>query len=277
MVSSRLFTLNRALINKDYLSKIHALWFADQPLSAPTPTPDSIKRWFFNPDKAAAKAFDEQCRTLCAPALDSLSPTHVKLPAFTDWKTEHAQTSTLSQPFWDLIEDGHPLSARTDEAELDAASRDALALFILVDQMPRNIFRADQKVIYAHYDRLGQALARSMLGAHAGAIPRLDLAPWIKDRLVMRQWFYLPLMHSEDLDSDHALLKNLFDGMRKEKVDNGDEEGVKVMDGNLDYEKRHADILVKFGRYPYRNKALGRQSSEAEDEYERSGGEKFTA
>lgn len=115
-----------------------------------------------------------------------------------------------------------------------------LAEIIVLDQFSRNIYR-DSKRAFQN-DELALRLAQDMV--HAG-----------QDKVFppeKRTFIYMPYMHSEKLDV-HDEAEKLF-------AEAGLEE-------NLDYERRHRHILEKFGRYPHRNKILGRKSTPAEVEF----------
>jgi uncharacterized protein (DUF924 family) len=116
----------------------------------------------------------------------------------------------------------------------------ALALIILLDQFPRNLFRGTAKAFEA--DEKARAVARRALDA--GHDERL--------RPQARMFLYLPFEHSEDL-ADQDLAVVLF-----EKLENADW---------LDYAIRHRDIVKRFGRFPHRNEALGRASTPEETEF----------
>jgi uncharacterized protein (DUF924 family) len=115
----------------------------------------------------------------------------------------------------------------------------ALAAIILFDQFPRNMFRADPRA-YAS-DALARAKAK-----HA-----IDM-DW--DRRIdgpQRQFFYLPLMHSECLvDQDRSV--RLFKDRMPEATD------------NLIHARAHREVIRRFGRFPHRNGDLGRDSTAAE-------------
>lgn len=265
-MAARMFSVNRNLLNTELYRKIHSLWFAHQAPNAKVPSEESGKAWFFNPDRAAAKAFDQRCSDVCLPALESLGPSHVTLPTRSNFSAERNMSPKIAAPLLEVINSAHDES----KSDVDAESKRALALVILLDQMPRNIFRANQGVIYTHYDRLAQALVRHIVSNE----PRLDLAPWIKDSLVTRNFFYLALMHSEFIE-DHDSLSKIISDMKLQF--DGDEDGQKFVTGLLDFEDRHVKILRQFGRYPYRNAPMGRESTAAELDYEKNGGERFTA
>ncbi|MFC3675110.1 DUF924 family protein [Ferrovibrio xuzhouensis] len=127
-----------------------------------------------------------------------------------------------------------------------------LALLILLDQFPRNIFRDTARAF------AGDAQARSVA---RGAIDRgfdIVVAP------VQRQFFYMPFQHSEDLaDQEFGML--LFAALEK------DLPGQKT----FEFAERHRVIIAQFGRFPHRNAALGRDSTPEETEFLRQPGSSF--
>ena len=131
--------------------------------------------------------------------------------------------------------------------DLDFWARDgqgALALLILLDQFPRNAFRGNARMYES--DAKARAVARAAIeaGFDKGAEPDL------------RNFFYLPLMHSEDLaDQDRAV--ELARGLGGEP---------------LRYALLHRNIIERFGRFPHRNEALGRTSTPEEQKFLADGG-----
>lgn len=121
----------------------------------------------------------------------------------------------------------------------------ALALLLLLDQFPRNMFRGQARMFAS--DPLARAIA-------AGAIVRGFDAQAEKS---MRIFFYLPFEHSEDLrDQARAVAF------------------VKTMDDAdlLKWAEMHADIIKRFGRFPHRNTALGRSTTAEEQAFLDAGG-----
>ncbi len=121
----------------------------------------------------------------------------------------------------------------------------ALALIILLDQAPRNMFRGT---------------ARSFAtDGHARDIARFAISRGLDQRIPkkMRTFFYLPFMHSED-ERDQELCLALYENMN-------DANGAK-------WAQEHLDIIQKFGRFPHRNEALGRATSHAELQFLKDGG-----
>lgn len=124
--------------------------------------------------------------------------------------------------------------------------RGALALLILLDQFPRNMFRDSPRAFATD--------------AQAHRVAHLALSQGWDLRIAppLRQFFYLPFMHSERLtDQDRSV--RLFVA----RMAGGD---------NLLHAIAHRTIIRRFGRFPYRNAALGRETSAAERAFLDAGG-----
>lgn len=131
--------------------------------------------------------------------------------------------------------------------ELDAWADDAqgaLALLILLDQFPRNAFRATPRMFES--DGKARDIARQALRAGLDAQVEADL----------RNFFYLPFTHSEQL-ADQDLAVELTRAL-------GDEP--------LRYGIMHRDIIERFGRFPHRNALLGRSTTPEEQRFLDDGG-----
>jgi len=131
--------------------------------------------------------------------------------------------------------------------EFDAWAQDApgaLALLILLDQFPRNAFRDTPRMFAS--DPKARAVARQALQAGLDAQVDADL----------RNFFYLPFMHSEHLpDQDLAV-----------------ELAGKLGGDALRYAIIHRDIIQRFGRFPHRNAVLGRATTPEEQRFLDDGG-----
>jgi len=116
----------------------------------------------------------------------------------------------------------------------------ALALLLLLDQFSRNMFRGNARAFAT--DALARAVADRALarGFDQATDP------------VLRQFFYLPLMHSEALSDQHRSVR-LYEAL-------GNAE-------QLRYARQHRDIVQRFGRFPQRNRALGRDTTPAEQAF----------
>ncbi|HEY7688420.1 MAG TPA: DUF924 family protein [Dongiaceae bacterium] len=134
--------------------------------------------------------------------------------------------------------------------ELDrwvATAPGALALVILLDQFPRNLFRGSARAFAA------DARARAVAGEAIAR--RLDQ----ETPLDRRKFFYLPFEHSEiPADQDRCIA--LFQAW----VDAHDGAAREAATEMMPWVLRHAEIIRRFGRFPHRNEALGRESTEAE-------------
>lgn len=127
-----------------------------------------------------------------------------------------------------------------------ATPRGALALLILLDQFPRNIYRGRPE---AHG---GDARAREV--AKAAIASGLDL----RIEVPARQFFYLPLMHSESLPDQDRCVRLMV--MRAPDPD------------GLHHATMHRGVIRSFGRFPSRNSVLGRIDTKAEIAYREQGG-----
>ncbi|WP_297773005.1 DUF924 family protein [uncultured Roseovarius sp.] len=123
-----------------------------------------------------------------------------------------------------------------------------LAYIILCDQFPRNMFRGES---------LAFATDKPALAAAKVAINR----GWdLKIDEPARQFFYLPLMHSENLCDQERCVRLLCERMPEHGPD------------NMTHARAHREVIRQFGRFPYRNAALERPSTALERAYEAEGG-----
>jgi len=123
-------------------------------------------------------------------------------------------------------------------------ARSCLALIIVLDQFPRNMYRGDARM-YAADEKAREAARHAIEHAYDR-----ELSPY--GRLFM----YLPFEHSEELD-DQRLSVELFRGLSTEM---GSED-------LLGYAVRHLEIVERFGRFPHRNEILGRRTTPEEAEF----------
>jgi len=118
--------------------------------------------------------------------------------------------------------------------------RGALALLVLLDQFSRNMFRGDALAFST--DAKALKVAKTAIAAgHDRQIANPE-----------RQFFYLPYMHSEDLTDQHACVALIAD---------------RGPHGNLFHAHAHRAVIERFGRFPYRNAALGRENTADEQAY----------
>jgi len=139
--------------------------------------------------------------------------------------------------------------AQAAQGQLDHWLEDrdgALALVIVLDQFPRNIFRGKYQAFAFDSKALTMSEAAILRGHDQSLSP------------IRRRFLYLPFMHSESLpDQKHCV--RLFEAA------GDDPEG-------LDYARRHMEVIQRFDRFPHRNQALERENTPEEEEYLAQGG-----
>jgi uncharacterized protein (DUF924 family) len=157
------------------------------------------------------------------------------------WKKDDAFDAEIRERFFELWEE-----ARAGGLSSWRVSDDGLlALVIVLDQFPRNMFRGDART-YAT-DPLAREIASQAIAE--GADRRVDQT--------LQQFLYMPFMHSEEL-ADQERCVALFAAA-------GEGENAKFAEG-------HADIVRRFGRFPHRNRILGRATTQAEEAFLDEGG-----
>ena len=141
--------------------------------------------------------------------------------------------------------EAHFAAARRECDDWLGSAEGALALLLLLDQIPRNIFRGSAHQFAT--DGLARSFADKAIAA--GHDSNVEMA--------LRVFFYLPYEHSEE-PADQARAVALCEAM-------GDAEYTR-------FALLHADIIARFGRFPHRNAMLGRQSTAAELAFLADGG-----
>ena len=116
--------------------------------------------------------------------------------------------------------------------------RGCLALILLLDQFPRNMFRATPRSFASDSKALG-------IARHA-----LDAGHTSGRHSVEKCFFYLPFEHSEAIEDQQRCVA-LFEAQAPHKL----------REDWINYAIEHRDIIAQFGRFPYRNEILGRQST----------------
>ncbi|HLU79861.1 MAG TPA: DUF924 family protein [Burkholderiaceae bacterium] len=139
----------------------------------------------------------------------------------------------------------HMAASRGERAHWVVDPEGALALVLLLDQIPRNIFRGSAHV-YAT-DRMALSVADRAI--ELGHDRQFDDA--------LRSFFYMPYMHSESLAHQHRCteLFSQLPGANSAK-----------------WATHHREIIERFGRFPHRNRLLGRTSTPEEQAWLDEGG-----
>jgi uncharacterized protein (DUF924 family) len=139
----------------------------------------------------------------------------------------------------------------------ESGPRRRLALILLLDQFSRHIFRGTARA----FAQDAKALTLTLSGMQFGADATLDP--------VERIFFYMPLMHAEDLDVQEEGV-SAFRRLRAEAPTGL----LGVVDASLAAAIEHRDLIARFGRFPHRNHSLGRENTPEEIQW-LSGGKDF--
>ena len=133
-----------------------------------------------------------------------------------------------------------------------------LALVLLLDQLPRMIFR-DSPRAYAGDARAQQLVRQGLEAGFDRQLPRIE-----------RVFVYIVLEHAEDLASQNEAVR-LYEELQGESS-----ESEKVLfAGYLAYAHKHQVVIARFGRFPHRNAILGRESSAEETQFLTEPGSRF--
>ena len=198
--------------------------------------------------------------------MDDISPRDPRAAAVLDWwigpEPHDAAWLQERQRLWfggdpavdaRIAEEFGELMQAAAEGRLDAwSARPAewLALLILLDQFPRNRYR-DSALAFAQDAR---ALQWARHGIAHGMDQRLPPS-W-------RLFAYLPFEHAEEQAAQERSVA-LFENLQLE----ASPWNAAVLRGWLDYARRHREPIARFGRFPHRNRILGRETTPAEAEW----------
>lgn len=182
---------------------------------------------------------------------------------------EHGLASSeRSQRWWakdeafdrEIEERFGPLLEAADRGELSPSSdpRARLAALIVLDQFSRNVGRGSA----AMFEHDGAALRLAKRMVQDGDDRALPAS--------MRSFCYMPYMHSEDL-ADQERCIELFEVMAKESSGPVHDTAT----NQIDFARRHRDIIARFGRFPHRNELLGRESTAEERAFLQEDGSSF--
>lgn len=132
--------------------------------------------------------------------------------------------------------------------------RRRLSLILLLDQLPRNLYHDTPRAFAADQ----RALALALSGIQSGADAALDV--------VERIFFYMPLQHAESVEAQDESI-----AAYRRLVEETPKELRPALAGVLEYADAHRALIERFGRFPHRNRILGRASTPEELQYLRSG------
>ena len=182
--------------------------------------------------------------------IDDPTPIDKGKQPFKKWFMKDA---ALDEGIRDRFEDDLNNALAGKYKEWEQSPRGALAAVLLYDQFTRNMYRDTLKMYVA--DAPAQELA-------------LQLTSGKKERtlsLIERVFVYMPLMHAEDIQAQRLSVGyfiKLVEESRKKNPGN-----THYYNYSLDYANRHRAVIERFGRFPRRNKILGRTSTSEEIEF----------
>ena len=151
-----------------------------------------------------------------------------------------AQNTDFDQEIVQRFQADYERAAQGQLAHWTKTGRGGLALILVLDQFPRNMFRNDPRAFAT--DPLAQQIAEQMIAA--GLERQL--------RLVERYFVYVPFMHSEQRAHQQRSVP-LFQQLAAQRAH-----------FDTSYAVRHQEVINRFGRFPHRNSVLGRVSTPAE-------------
>lgn len=170
------------------------------------------------------------------------------------WKKDAAFDNEIKTRF----EGAHALAAAGKLDEWKATPRGRLALVILLDQFSRNIYRGSARAFAQ------DARARDL------TLEALDSGEDRHLEPVERCFLYMPLMHAEDTNLQRKCIAAF-----AVLADKAPPDLTKYVANNLDYAKKHAEIIERFGRFPHRNEVLERDSTSEERAFLKEPGSSF--
>jgi uncharacterized protein (DUF924 family) len=172
---------------------------------------------------------------------------------YDEWHSRwFAPNPQLDQEIRDRFTEDYQKAAARQLADWRTEPRSGLALVLLLDQFPRNIFRGNPQAFAT--DALAREIARALIQA---GLDRSFLP-------VERAFVYMPFMHSEQLADQHYSV-TLFQQLANERA----------YLSFVTYAIQHRDVIERFDRFPHRNAILGRPSTPTEIEFLTQPGSSF--
>lgn len=157
------------------------------------------------------------------------------------------ETDTIKKEFVQFFQQEFDAAASGQLEEWSKTPRGRLALILLYDQFPRYVHRYSSAAF--SYDAKAQQLCLD------GLREKMDHSL----TLIERVFFYMPLVHAENVEAQEQSIR-----LYQELVSLSMSETMQIYQLFLAYAYAHFRVIKEFGRFPQRNKVLGRQTTEAE-------------
>ncbi len=175
------------------------------------------------------------------------NPGSADLPTSDRTNLWFGETDVVKQKLLQAFSQEYEAAASGDLIEWSNTPRGRLALIILLDQFPRYIHRRSPQAFA--YDVTAQQLCIE------GLRDKMDQSL----TLIERVFFYMPLVHAEDAESQEKSIR-----LYQDLVSLSMSETTQIYQLFLAYAYAHFRVIKEFGRFPQRNKVLGRESTDAE-------------
>jgi uncharacterized protein (DUF924 family) len=182
--------------------------------------------------------------------LNDDSELHMNSPQFQRW---FGKDEAADREIRERFEDDHKRAAANEYSAWENDPRGRLALIVLLDQFPRNMYRDTSRM----FETDPAALSLTLGAIKNGQDRELSL--------VQRMFLYMPLMHAESRSVQEIAVK--FFTLLVELAEKRSPGNVKFFALSRDYAYKHKEIIDRFGHYPHRNKVLGRESTPEEVEF----------
>ncbi len=170
----------------------------------------------------------------------------------------YGSNPALDQQITDRFQSVHDKAAAGLLSTWENDPAGALALVIILDQFSRNIYRGTARAFAA------DSLAREI------AVRAIDTGADKSQHLLYRIFLYHPLHHAENL-RDQDLVVQLY----RELKTGAPPEWQNLVDGFLEFALEHREVVARFGRFPHRNKLLGRPGTAEEILYLEAGASSY--
>jgi len=182
--------------------------------------------------------------------LDDSTPVDTNSAQFRTW---FGKDDATDREIGARFEDVYEQAAEGACGGWETSPRGMLALVILLDQFPRNLYRETSRA----FETDSRALAVCLRAMGKGADENLSL--------IERMFLYMPLMHAESREIQEKSLQSF--SLLEQLAGNRSPENVDFFAYSHEYAKKHKAIIDRFGHYPHRNAALGRRTTPEEDEF----------
>ena len=190
--------------------------------------------------------------------LDDRTPLTTDSPIFHRW---FGKDEATDREIRTNFEQDHQRAVRGGYDDWQGTPRGSLALVVLLAQFPRNMYRGTPRAFASD----SRALSICHRAVEKGDDRKLDL--------IRRMFLCMPLMHSESMGDQRKsteCFRMLVEEARRKRSANET-----FLASSFDYARKHAEIIERFGRYPHRNRALGRESTPEEIEFLEEPGSSF--